>query len=82
MKSMEEEKSKREENEDLTEEELQEFMASYKEELSRLYKMNRAKKQYIARKTSSGSSAQLLEQCDKELREDIDALKRKYGIHY
>lgn len=82
MKSMEEEKSKREENEDLTEEELQEFMASYKEELSRLYKMNRAKKQYIARKMASGSSAQLLEQCDKELREDIDALKRKYGIHY
>lgn len=82
MKSMEEEKSKREENEDLTEEELQEFMAAYKEELSRLYKMNRAKKQYIARKTASGSSAQLLEQCDKELREDIDALKRKYGIHY
>lgn len=82
MRSMEEEKSKREENEDLTEEELQEFMASYKEELSRLYKMNRAKKQYIARETASGSSAQLLEQCDKELREDIDALKRKYGIHY
>lgn len=79
---MEEEKSKREEKEELSEEELQEFLASYKEELSRLYKMNRAKKQYIARKTASGSSAQLLEQCDRELREDIDTLKRRYGIHY
>lgn len=57
-------------------------MASYKKELARLYKMNSAKKQYIARQKAPGSLKGLLEQCDKELREDIEGLKRKYGIHY
>lgn len=79
---MSEEKSKQEETEELTEEELKEFMASYKKELAHLYKMNSAKKQYIARQTASGSLTRLLEQCDRELREDIEALKRKYGIRY
>lgn len=69
------------EDKDLTEEELQEFMASYKKELAHIYKMASAKKAFMARqKIPNLKSA--LEECDRDMRQDIEDLKKKYGIHY
>lgn len=69
------------EDKELTEEELQEFMASYKKELAHIYKMASAKKAFMARqKIPNLKSA--LEECDRDMRQDIEDLKKKYGIHY
>lgn len=69
------------EEKELTEEELQEFMASYKKELAHIYKMASAKKAFMARQKISNLKT-ALEECDRDMRNDIDELKRKYGIHY
>ena len=66
---------------ELTEEELQEFMASYKKELAHIYKMASAKKAFMARQQLPNLKEELKE-CDQEMREDIEELKHKYGIHY
>ena len=73
-------KNNNEENE-LTEEELQEFMAAYKKELAHIYRMCSAKKSSMIRHHLPNLKSALAE-CDKEMRADIDDLKRKYGIHY
>ena len=65
----------------LSEEELQEFMASYKKELARIYKMASAKKAFMVRQKLPNLKA-ALEECDKDMRQDIEDLKHKYGIHY
>ena len=69
------------ETEELTEEELQEFMASYKKELAHIYKTSSAKKAFMARQHLPNLK-EALEECDREMREDIEELKHKYGIHY
>lgn len=69
------------EEKELTEEELQEFMASYKKELAHIYKMASAKKAFMVRQKISNLKT-ALEECDRDMRNDIDELKRKYGIHY
>lgn len=66
---------------ELTAEELQEFMASYKKELAHIYKMASAKKAYMARQ-NPGNLKKVLEECDRQMRQDIEELKHKYGIHY
>lgn len=67
--------------EELSPEELAEFMASYKKELARIYKMASAKKAFMAgQKLPNLKMA--LEECDRDMRKDIDELKHKYGIHY
>ena len=69
------------EDKELTEEELQEFMASYKKELAHIYKMASAKKAFMARQQLPNLK-EALKECDREMRKDIDDLKHKYGIHY
>ena len=61
-------------NENLTDEE-------YKKELAHVYKMASAKKAALVRRNLPYIKAEL-EKCDQEMREDIEALKHKYGIHY
>lgn len=69
------------EEKELTEEELQEFMASYKRELAHIYKIASAKKAFMARQKLPNLK-EALEECDRDMRKDIDDLKHKYGIHY
>ena len=69
------------EESELTEEELQEFMASYKRELAHIYKMASAKKAFMARQKMPHLE-EALEACDRDMRADIEELKQKYGIHY
>ncbi len=66
---------------ELTEEELQEFMASYKKELAHIYRMNSAKKAFMTRQKLPNLKM-ALEECDRDMRRDIEELKHKYGIHY
>lgn len=68
-------------NENLTDEEMQDLMASYKKELAHAYKMASAKKAALVRRNLPYIKAEL-EKCGQEMREDIEALKHKYGIHY
>ena len=72
---------KKTEDSELTEEELQEFMASYKKELAHIYRMASAKKAFIARQKLPNLKM-ALEECDRDMRKDIEELKHKYGIHY
>ena len=65
-------------NENLTDEEMQDLMASYKKELAHVYKMASAA---LVRRNLPYIKAEL-EKCGQEMREDIEALKHKYGIHY
>ena len=69
------------EEQDLSPEELAEFMASYKKELARIYKMSSAKKSFMVRQKLPNLKM-ALEECDRDMRKDIDELKHKYGIHY
>ena len=69
------------EEQELSPEELAEFMASYKKELARIYKMSSAKKSFMARQKLPNLKM-ALEECDRDMRKDIDELKHKYGIHY
>ena len=69
------------EEKELTEEELQELMASYKRELAHIYKIASAKKAFMARQKLPNLK-EALEECDRDMRKDIDDLKHKYGIHY
>lgn len=80
MIDMEKETSQTEDME-LSEEELQAFMASYKKELARIYKMASAKKAFMVRQKLPNLKV-ALEECDKDMRQDIEDLKHKYGIHY
>ena len=67
--------------EDFSEQDLEELMASYKKELARIYKLASAKKKLMAeRKMPNLKTA--IDRCNEEMREDINALKSKYGIHY
>ena len=67
------------ETEELTEEALAELLASYKKELAHLYRVASAKRALlVARK----APAQVVAECDADMRRDIAALKQKYGIHY
>ena len=56
-------------------------MASYKKELARIYKMSSAKKAFMVRQKLPNLKM-ALEECDRDMRRDIDELKHKYGIHY
>lgn len=69
------------EEQELSPEELAEFMASYKKELARIYKMSSAKKAFMVRQKLPNLKM-ALEECDRDMRKDIDELKHKYGIHY
>jgi len=69
------------EEQELSPEELAEFMASYKKELARIYKMSSAKKSFMVRQKLPNLKM-ALEECDRDMRKDIDELKHKYGIHY
>lgn len=67
--------------EDFSEQDLEELMAGYKKELARIYKLASAKKKLMAeRKMPNLKTA--IDRCNEEMREDINALKSKYGIHY
>ena len=55
--------------------------ASYKKELARIYKMSSAKKAFMVRQKLPNLKM-ALEECDRDMRKDIDELKHKYGIHY
>jgi hypothetical protein len=78
---MEENKETVDEMEELSEEQLQELMASYKKELAHIYRTSAAKRALLSRRKDPDTD-RLLKQCDEDMREDINALKRKYGIHY
>ena len=81
MKDLKSNQTDRWEVEDFSEQDLEELMASYKKELARIYKLASAKKKLMAeRKMPNLKSA--LDRCNEEMREDINALKSKYGIHY
>ena len=69
------------EEQELSPEELAEFMASYKKELAHIYKMSSAKKSFLVRQKLPNLKM-ALEECDRDMRKDIDELKHKYGIHY
>ena len=69
------------EDAELTEEDLQEFMAAYKKELAHIYNMASAKKAFMA-KQKLPNLKMALEKCDQDMRKDIEDLKHKYGIHY
>ena len=69
------------EEQELSPEELAEFMASYKKELARIYKMSSAKKSFMVRQKLPNLKM-ALEECDRDMRKDIDELNHKYGIHY
>ena len=67
--------------EDFSEQGLEELMASYKKELARIYKLASVKKKLMSeRKMPNLKTA--IDRCNEEMREDINALKSKYGIHY
>ena len=68
-------------DEEKTVDESEEILTLYKEELARIYKNTTAKKAQMTRRKMP-NLAQLLAQCDREMREDIEELKKKYGIHY
>lgn len=70
---------KLEQEEELTEEELAELMKEYKKELAHVYKVSAAKRALFLRR---GMGADVLRQCDEDMRSDIKELQRKYGIHY
>lgn len=81
MKDLKSNQTDRWDVEDFSEQDLEELMASYKKELARIYKLASAKKKLMAeRKMPNLKSA--IDRCNEEMREDIDALKSKYGIHY
>lgn len=81
MKDLKSNQTDRWEVEDFSEQDLEELMASYKKELARIYKLASAKKKLMAeRKMPNLKSA--IDRCNEEMREDINALKSKYGIHY
>lgn len=81
MKDLKSNQTDRWDVEDFSEQDLEELMASYKKELARIYKLASAKKKLMAeRKMPNLKSA--MDKCNEEMREDINALKSKYGIHY
>ena len=81
MKNLKSNQTDRWDVEDFSEQDLEELMASYKKELARIYKLASAKKKLMAeRKMPNLKSA--IDRCNEEMREDINALKSKYGIHY
>ncbi len=67
------------ETEELSAEALAELLASYKKELSHLYRVASAKRALLV---AGKASAMTIEKCDADMRRDIAALKQKYGIHY
>lgn len=69
------------EDEELSPEELAELMQAYKKELAHIYRTASAKRGLLARRGGAGLEA-MLRKSDEDMRADIDALKRKYGIHY
>ena len=81
MKDVKSNQTDRWDVENFSKQDLEELMVSYKKELARIYKLASAKKKLIAeRKMPNLKSA--IDRCNEEMREDIDALKSKYGIHY
>ncbi len=81
MKDLKSNQTDRWEVEDFSEQDLEELMAGYKKELARIYKLASAKKKLMAeRKMPNLKTA--IDRCNEEMREDINALKSKYGIHY
>ena len=81
MKDLKSNQTDRWDVEDFSEQDLEELMASYKKELARIYKLASAKKKLMAeRKMPNLKTA--IDRCNEEMREDINALKSKYGIHY
>lgn len=81
MKDLKSNQTDRWDVEDFSEQDLEELMAGYKKELARIYKLASAKKKLMAeRKMPNLKSA--IDRCNEEMREDINALKSKYGIHY
>lgn len=81
MKDVKSNQTDRWDVENFSKQDLEELMVSYKKELARIYKLASAKKKLIAeRKMPNLKSA--IDRCNEEMREDINALKSKYGIHY
>lgn len=81
MKDVKSNQTDRWDVENFSKQDLEEIMVSYKKELARIYKLASAKKKLIAeRKMPNLKSA--IDRCNEEMREDINALKSKYGIHY
>lgn len=67
--------------ENFSEEIPEELMSAYKQELAHIYKMASAKRALlIKRKVPNLKMA--LDECSRDMRGDIEELKRKYGIHY
>lgn len=75
------EDTEKKEWEELSEEALAELMGEYKRELAQIYKAASAKRALLTRRAAPGLDG-LLRRCDEDMRADITALKRKYGIHY
>lgn len=67
--------------EELSEEELQQMMAAYKKELAHIYRMASARRALIISRHEVNQALKL-QKCDEDMRNDINAIKRKYGIHY
>ena len=81
MKDLKSNQTDRWDVEDFSEQDLEELMASYKKELARIYKLASVKKKLMSeRKMPNLKPA--IDRCNEEMREDINALKSKYGIHY
>ncbi len=75
------EKFSRDNEKELSEDELNELMGAYKKELAHIYKMASAKKALMVRKGMPCLESVLAE-CDRDMRTDIERLKDRYGIHY
>ena len=81
MKDVKSNQTDRWDVENFSKQDLEELMVGYKKELARIYKLASAKKKLIAeRKMPNLKTA--IDRCNEEMREDINALKSKYGIHY
>ena len=69
------------ETDDFTEQDLEALMSNYKKELARIYKLASAKKKLLTERETPNLKA-AIDRCNEEMRDDINGLKSKYGIHY
>lgn len=67
--------------EELSPEELAELMRAYKKELAHIYRTAAAKRALFSAR-GGADAERMLAKSGEEMRADIDALKKKYGIHY
>ena len=67
--------------ENFSEEIPEELMSAYKQELAHIYKMASAKRALLT-KRKVPNLKMALDECSRDMRGDIEELKKKYGIHY